>query len=169
VSCAELQCEECYFTFCRITILNCTILQLVLNVVFVTVYGVSVHDIAVDQGSVALNKMADLESSLTAIDWLSRLSVGMGNLAGGEKGGSARSEDAGGGDGDMDSDGEDCSASGGRDSKPAYSYAHLITFAINSSPEKRMTLSEIYQWICDKYPYYRIAGNGWKVSGHFYG
>jgi len=108
-----------------------------------------------------MDKMADLESSLTAIDWLSRLSVGVGNLTGDK--GNVAGRDAG-GDGDMDSDGEDCSRSG-RDSKPAYSYAHLITFAINSSPEKRMTLSEIYQWICDKYPYYRIAGNGWKVSG----
>lgn len=129
------------------------------------------HDVAVNKRSVTLNKMADLESSLTAIDWLSRLSVGMGNLAGGEKGGAnVGSEDGGGGggDGDMDSDGEDCSASDGHDIKPAYSYAHLITFAINSSPEKRMTLSEIYQWICDKYPYYQIAGNGWKVSGQLF-
>ncbi|CAO2588799.1 Forkhead box protein J3 [Lemmus lemmus] len=27
-----------------------------------------------------------------------------------------------------------------------------------------MTLSEIYQWICDNFPYYREAGSGWKVS-----
>lgn len=105
-----------------------------------------------------VNNMADLESSLTAIDWLSRLTVGVANLNG-EKG-NASGQDTG-GDGDMDSDGEGCS---GRDSKPAYSYANLITLAINSSPEKRMTLSEIYNWICDKYPYYRDAGNGWKVS-----
>ena len=107
--------------------------------------------------------MADLESSLTAIDWLSRLSVGVGNLTSDK--GNGPGQDAG-SDRDMDSDGEDYNGSG-RDSKPAYSYAHLITFAINSSPEKRMTLSEIYQWICDKYPYYRIAGNGWKVSGMY--
>ena len=105
--------------------------------------------------------MADLESSLTAIDWLSRLSVGAANLTGDKS--TVLGQD-GGGDGDMDSEGEDYSGSC-RDSKPAYSYANLITLAINSSPEKRMTLSEIYQWICDKYPYYRDAGNGWKVSG----
>jgi len=40
----------------------------------------------------------------------------------------------------------------------------LITFAINSSPKKKMTLSEIYQWICEKFPYYKEAGNGWKVG-----
>lgn len=50
-----------------------------------------------------------------------------------------------------------------KDGKPPYSYANLITFAINSSPRKKMTLSEIYQWICDNFPYYKEAGNGWKV------
>ncbi|KAG7227039.1 hypothetical protein INR49_022386 [Caranx melampygus] len=50
-----------------------------------------------------------------------------------------------------------------RDGKPPYSYASLITFAINGSPRKRMTLSEIYQWICDNFPYYREAGSGWKM------
>jgi hypothetical protein len=50
-----------------------------------------------------------------------------------------------------------------RDGKPPYSYANLITFAINSSVKKKMTLSEIYQWICDNFPYYREAGTGWKV------
>lgn len=51
-----------------------------------------------------------------------------------------------------------------KDGKPAYSYANLITFAINSSPQKKMTLSEIYQWICDNFPYYKDIGNGWKNS-----
>ncbi|XP_041712825.1 forkhead box protein J3 [Coregonus clupeaformis] len=51
-----------------------------------------------------------------------------------------------------------------RDGKPPYSYASLITFAINGSPHKRMTLSEIYQWICDNFPYYLEAGSGWKNS-----
>lgn len=50
-----------------------------------------------------------------------------------------------------------------RESKPPYSYANLITFSINSSESKKMTLSEIYQWICDNFPYYREAGSGWKV------
>ncbi|ROI16162.1 Forkhead box protein J3 [Anabarilius grahami] len=50
-----------------------------------------------------------------------------------------------------------------KDGKPPYSYASLITFAINSSPKKKMTLSEIYQWICDNFPYYREAGSGWKM------
>lgn len=51
-----------------------------------------------------------------------------------------------------------------RDGKPPYSYVNLITFAINSTPKKRMTLNEIYQWISDNFHYYRRAGNGWKVE-----
>ncbi|XP_043917719.1 forkhead box protein J3 [Protopterus annectens] len=51
-----------------------------------------------------------------------------------------------------------------KDGKPPYSYASLITYAINSSQKKKMTLSEIYQWICDNFPYYREAGSGWKNS-----
>ncbi|XP_018081557.1 forkhead box protein J3 isoform X3 [Xenopus laevis] len=51
-----------------------------------------------------------------------------------------------------------------KDGKPPYSYASLITFAINSSPKRKMTLSEIYQWICDNFPYYKEAGSGWKNS-----
>ena len=45
-----------------------------------------------------------------------------------------------------------------------FSYANLISLAINSSPKKKMTLSEIYLWICDKFPFYREANSGWKVS-----
>jgi forkhead box protein J2/3 len=57
-----------------------------------------------------------------------------------------------------------------RDGKPPYSYANLITFAINSSQKKKMTLSEIYQWICDhsKSAVFRMYGaltfNGYSNS-----
>jgi hypothetical protein len=51
-----------------------------------------------------------------------------------------------------------------RDAKPPYSYVNLITFAINSTQTKRMTLNEIYKWISDNFPYYRNIGSGWKVS-----
>ena len=50
-----------------------------------------------------------------------------------------------------------------QDAKPPYSYATLITYAINSSPKRKMTLNEIYTWICSNFPYYREAGTGWKV------
>lgn len=49
-------------------------------------------------------------------------------------------------------------------SKPPYSYASLITQAILSSEDKRLTLSSIYQWIQQKYPYYQNQINGWQNS-----
>lgn len=51
-----------------------------------------------------------------------------------------------------------------QEAKPPYSYAALITFAINSTDKKRMTLSDIYNWISTNFPYYRDAGTGWKVN-----
>lgn len=39
--------------------------------------------------------------------------------------------------------------------KPAQSYIALISTAILSSPEKKLLLSDIYQWIMDKYPYFK--------------
>lgn len=47
--------------------------------------------------------------------------------------------------------------------KPPYSYATLIKYAIENSLRKKLTLSEIYQWVIDHYPYYGSAGTGWKV------
>ncbi|KAF7721302.1 Forkhead box protein J3 [Apophysomyces ossiformis] len=48
--------------------------------------------------------------------------------------------------------------------KPPYSYATLIKYAIETSPEKKLTLNQIYQWIVEHYPYYITAGTGWKNS-----
>lgn len=49
------------------------------------------------------------------------------------------------------------------------SYAELITQAILSSPDKRLTLSEIYDWIVQNVPYFADKANspstaGWKVG-----
>ncbi len=48
------------------------------------------------------------------------------------------------------------------------SYAELITQAVLSSPEKRLTLSEIYEWIVRNVPYFSDKASspstaGWKV------
>ncbi|KAJ8373925.1 hypothetical protein SKAU_G00045050 [Synaphobranchus kaupii] len=49
--------------------------------------------------------------------------------------------------------------------RPPYSYMAMIQFAINSKPERRMTLKEIYTWIEDHFPYFRdVAKPGWKNS-----
>eukprot|EP00094_Tigriopus_californicus_P013321 TCALIF_12883-PA protein Name:"Similar to Foxj3 Forkhead box protein J3 (Mus musculus)" AED:0.47 eAED:0.47 QI:183/0/0/0.5/0.66/0.5/4/0/470 len=45
-----------------------------------------------------------------------------------------------------------------------FSYATLIRQAIENSENQRATLSEIYQWITDRYPFYRNASSGWKNS-----
>lgn len=49
------------------------------------------------------------------------------------------------------------------------SYADLITKAIQSSPEKRLTLSQIYDWMVQNVPYFKDKGDstssaGWKNS-----
>uniref|UniRef100_A0A8C6LF29 Forkhead box O1 b n=1 Tax=Nothobranchius furzeri TaxID=105023 RepID=A0A8C6LF29_NOTFU len=49
------------------------------------------------------------------------------------------------------------------------SYADLITKAIDSSPEKRLTLSQIYEWMVKSVPYFKDKGDsnssaGWKNS-----
>lgn len=57
---------------------------------------------------------------------------------------------------------------GSVDDKPPYSYVALITMAITDAPERRMTLAQIYQYIEDRFPYFRLADpkrrQGWQNS-----
>lgn len=48
--------------------------------------------------------------------------------------------------------------------KPALSYAQLIAMALGSAPEGRCTLSQIYKWISNKYPFYSTDSGGWQNS-----
>ncbi|XP_076320281.1 uncharacterized protein LOC143230490 isoform X1 [Tachypleus tridentatus] len=112
---------------------------------------------------------SELDKSLTSIDWLPRLNV-QGTLKGEHSSCISCDHKSNTLCCSGNQNCSDCSVSSTtkdssqKDGKPPYSYANLISFAINSSPKKKMTLSEIYSWIRTNFPYYREAGNGWKNS-----
>lgn len=58
----------------------------------------------------------------------------------------------------------DYSKDSAKDLKPPYSYATLIAQAIFSSDEEKLTLNSIYNWIMDKYAFYRHSQSGWQVG-----
>jgi len=48
--------------------------------------------------------------------------------------------------------------------KPNHSYATLIGMAILRSPQRRLTLAQIYKWISDTYSFYGPNDAGWQNS-----
>lgn len=60
--------------------------------------------------------------------------------------------------------GADLSLDENKHIKPQYSYAQMITQAITSVPESKLTLNGIYTYITDTYAYYRHQPQaGWQV------
>ncbi|XP_037635403.1 forkhead box protein N2 [Sebastes umbrosus] len=49
-------------------------------------------------------------------------------------------------------------------SKPPYSFSSLIFMAIEDSPDRRLPVKDIYDWIVNNFPYYRTATGGWRNS-----
>ncbi|PAA75677.1 hypothetical protein BOX15_Mlig028453g2 [Macrostomum lignano] len=110
--------------------------------------------------------MAELESSLTTMDWLSKIQPEVTRDPSHSLGGSLSLTK-------MSKIKVDNPSSQllelqqdvNSDGKPPYSYANLIKFAINSSSGKKMTLKQIYEWISDTFPFYKESqNNGWKNS-----
>ncbi|XP_066502669.1 forkhead box protein I3-A [Hoplias malabaricus] len=48
--------------------------------------------------------------------------------------------------------------------RPPYSYSALIAMAINGAPNRRLTLSQIYQYVADNFPFYNKSKAGWQNS-----
>jgi hypothetical protein len=59
----------------------------------------------------------------------------------------------------------DLTADDNKHIKPQYSYAQMITQAIITTPEKKLNLNGIYNFIMDNYSYYRHQPpSGWQVG-----
>ncbi|XP_054623984.1 forkhead box protein I1 [Dunckerocampus dactyliophorus] len=48
--------------------------------------------------------------------------------------------------------------------RPPYSYSALIAMAIQSAQDKKLTLSQIYQYVADNFPFYKKSKAGWQNS-----
>uniref|UniRef100_A0A667YS83 Forkhead box I3a n=1 Tax=Myripristis murdjan TaxID=586833 RepID=A0A667YS83_9TELE len=48
--------------------------------------------------------------------------------------------------------------------RPPYSYSALIAMAIQGAPEQRLTLSQIYQYVANNFPFYSRSKAGWQNS-----
>ncbi|KAG7510581.1 forkhead box protein I3 [Solea senegalensis] len=48
--------------------------------------------------------------------------------------------------------------------RPPYSYSALIAMAIQNAHDKKLTLSQIYQYVADNFPFYKKSKAGWQNS-----
>lgn len=103
------------------------------------------------------DKIIKLEKSLDHTSPKSGGSSGVGT------GNRSLTEDKDGDDGEND-DGEKSDDASKRPEKPPYSYIALIVMAIQATPTKKLTLSEIYQYLQNKFEFFRGPYQGWKNS-----
>ncbi|KAJ9049004.1 hypothetical protein DSO57_1029021 [Entomophthora muscae] len=47
---------------------------------------------------------------------------------------------------------------------PKHTYATLLAYAILHSPEEKMTLDQIYNWLLEHYPYFETCEKDWRNS-----
>ncbi|XP_049646411.1 forkhead box protein I2 [Suncus etruscus] len=48
--------------------------------------------------------------------------------------------------------------------RPPYSYSALIAMALQNAPRRRLTLSQIYQFVAGNFPFYKRSKAGWQNS-----
>eukprot|EP00062_Callorhinchus_milii_P001277 gi/632937239/ref/XP_007897817.1/ PREDICTED: forkhead box protein I2 [Callorhinchus milii] len=48
--------------------------------------------------------------------------------------------------------------------RPPYSYSALIAMAIQNAPDKKLTLSQIYHYVAENFPFYKKSKAGWQNS-----
>jgi hypothetical protein len=69
----------------------------------------------------------------------------------------------------INADDVDLSLDSNQHIKPSYSYAQMIAQAILDAEDEKLNLNGIYNYIMDKYAYYRHQhGGGWQVSLNWY-
>ncbi|XP_076827005.1 forkhead box protein J2 [Brachyhypopomus gauderio] len=107
---------------------------------------------------------SELDSSLTSIDWLPQL--GVNTLRSGKERGERKREQGRERDTppSIPPSTPPSTTLPNPKGKPPHSYATLIAMAISSSPERKLSLNDIYTWISDTFPYYSRTGRGWKNS-----